>query len=642
MMNTMPLGLLSQATAATEPRRRPATHLDPVADFGAVGDGVTDNAGPLMAMRQHMADRWDQHFEVRFPYGHYVYSNNRWLDGVGSVTVDGSGAKIECISDSQWGVNNRPFALRDIFDDGPVGEPLTSINRGGEIKGCPQIAFKRAIAGAKTLQVKPAIDNQPYLDPATLAPGDQVFLWAFDQQFAGYPPNMRYFEWNEITEVNITTSSVQLRSPLRFDYEEHLPDDMTWDNLWYGSARLFKLYRPSGYRYPRFIKLSNLMLVPNRNSIDDAHGLHLACNTLIIDNVVHDSGFLWVGMNQSVELSNSVIHKCDIDKLGDTLRIRDCRFFNSVGPASGFLNVSIENSVIDGSVYLCARRNRIAGNRIAPEKAWGAIRLSSVTSIERLEARDNHVTPQGDLYHVINTDVARTITPDAVEGRDIILDDTTDARKVISVLDVGAKLIRGLEAGEITRIWYDSSVTQWHIVTTFVSIDTSQEFLFVVGQSLSQNGNVVNDNKTWPARDFALLFKQGFIDVTIPGDMQHYYPSLYGFVSRVEIRVVRAYQKLSGDQSDPVLVAQLLDQSGIEVARMVVDVTQPGIVRTGLPDDVVVGAGSRVEKSLPANNFVSRVKLLAYRDQSTWERGWGGEDADKPVIQFRVEGQSIL
>ena len=96
MMNLMPLGLLAETRSAIAPQRRPATILDPVADFGAVGDGETDNADALMAMRQYMADRWDQHFEVHFPHGHYAYSKNLWLSGVGSVTINGHGSRFEC------------------------------------------------------------------------------------------------------------------------------------------------------------------------------------------------------------------------------------------------------------------------------------------------------------------------------------------------------------------------------------------------------------------------------------------------------------------------------------------------------------------------------------------------------------------
>ena len=640
-MNLMPLGLLAETQSAIAPQRRPATILDPVADFGAVGDGATDNADALMAMRQYIADRWDRHFEVHFPPGHYAYSKNVWLNGVGSVTINGNGSRFECTASSSNDSVERSFYTRAFYDDAPATE-LEAFSGAGRVTGCPQARFERATAGSTVLTLKPEISGQPYLAVKDIAEGDRVFLWAFDQQFINYPPNIRYFEWNKVVSVDTGAGTVTLRSPLQFDYEENLPDDDQWDDVWYGKARLLKLDRPSGYRYPRYIELSNLIMEPNRNALGNDNGLQIIADHFVADNVRNESGYLWLGFNRFAEIKNSSFWRTDIDKLGGKVRIRSCAFETGFGPASGILDMDVEDCTFGGDINLCARRNRVVGNRVGYNDEWGAIRLASITSLKRFVVQDNVIVPTGNLNFAIGTNVPRDFSPDAVSGRDVILDDTSSVQAdIIRKIDVGAKLIRGSQAGEITRIWYDDTVSQWHIETTFESIATTDTLRFYLGQDLIYSGNEVVNQSTWLLRDFVLAFKSGPIDLVVPNDLKSETPKLYGFVSKFEVRVIRPQQNVTAENPDPIFVAYIKDETGTNVAELNVDVTQTGVVSTGVAGDVVVGgANSVVSTSLPSNQFVSGMWLEALK--SSGNSGWEGDDADKPIVSLRIEGQSIL
>ncbi len=640
MMNLMPLGLVPETQAAIEPRRRPATLLDPVEDFGAVGDGVTDTSDALMAMRQHMADRWDQHFEVCFPYGHYVYDTNLWVSGVGSITIDGNGSKFECLN-TVHAANTRPFWARPFFDEADPAAPLSfSKSTGGRITGCPQAPFERAVAGSTVLTLKPAILDQPYLAVTDLAAGDRIFIWAFDNQFSGYPPNLRYFEWNEVASVDTGAGTVTLKFPLQFDYEENLRDAETWDDVWYGKARLFKLDRPSGQRYPRYIELKNIIIEPNRNVVDPASGIRLPAEHFILDNVKSPSGYLWLGFNRIAEVKHCEFGHTDLDKLVGTAIITDTTFHEGVSPASGFLNLIVERCRIKGRISVCARNNYLRNNLIFPFGLEQAIIMNTVNSIKKLEVSGNTIVPDALTNKVIDTRHLSDIdfVPDSVSGREIIIDDTEDNRRHIRNIDVGSSLLAGDTAGKITRIWYDNDNSNWHIETDFGQLSVGQTYRYVVGQELIFSNNEVLGKTILPFDHFELAFKKGPIDLIVPTNLMSRTFALEGFVSKLEAWVVRPQKNVSAEFPDPLFRVHVFDATGSEVARIQLDPTQVGISSTGLAGDI----GS-VLTPLPTNQFVLEVELIAWgKTGSNWERGWTGDGADKPIIQLRIEGRSIL
>ncbi|MGF1639787.1 MAG: hypothetical protein ACFCUO_02440, partial [Rhodospirillales bacterium] len=96
--------------------------------FGVRGDGVTDNApharakdydatDTLIALRNHLTADRSKHYTVYFPPGHYKYTNNRWLLGVGSVTIQATGAKFQNITTSGWEADGRLFNNQMAWDD---------------------------------------------------------------------------------------------------------------------------------------------------------------------------------------------------------------------------------------------------------------------------------------------------------------------------------------------------------------------------------------------------------------------------------------------------------------------------------------------------------------------------------------------
>ena len=625
------------------PAQNPPGIIDPVADFGAVGDGVTDNADALMAMRQYMADRWDQHFEVRFPHGHYAYSNNLWINNVGSVTVDGNGSKFECTYDGSRGGSRRTFFTRHIYDD--AAPTATSTFSGeGRIVGCPQARFERALAGGTTVTVKPQISGQPYLPVTDLAPGDRVFLWAFDQQFSNYPPNMKYFEWNEVKTVDATARAVTFKTPLQFNYEEDLRDDVTWSDVFYGSARFFKLDRPSGYRYPRYIELRNLFLHPNRNSPVESGDIavRIPCDHLVLDNLIADTGYLWLGFNRIAEVFRSRFDLTDIDKLGGKIRIRDCHFDGKVGPASGILNFDIENCTFS-SAKLCARHNRIVGNRAFTDNELGVIKMDSVTSIKTVDVRDNVFVADNTKY-LVNTDTVQTFSPDSVQSRDIILTHDLDAEIVVRNLDVGAKLRRGSEVGEVYRIWFDDALTEWHIETNFENLDTSDTFSFVYGQKLVVQNNEVIGRNTMPAREHTLIIKDNPIEFVASRDTTSFKTDVYSYLSKIQAQVIRPHRNIPTEFPNPWFRFLAKDFSGSNVFEFKLNVTEVGAITMSAMGDVVWGSDKNsIISALQPGQLIREFEILAYRnDGGDWTQGWVGEDADKPIIRVRIEGQSIL
>ncbi len=76
------------AAAKAEIEALQAHAVDAVGEFGVVGDGATDNAAALIAMRQALRQDTSKLYRIFFPPGDYRYTNNRWLFGIPLFILD--------------------------------------------------------------------------------------------------------------------------------------------------------------------------------------------------------------------------------------------------------------------------------------------------------------------------------------------------------------------------------------------------------------------------------------------------------------------------------------------------------------------------------------------------------------------------
>src|SRR5438309_1702203 len=64
-------------------------------------------------------------------------------------------------------------------------------------------------------------------------PGMRVLIHGYDQQFAGYPPNLRYFEYKTVLTADAGTGIVTFTEPLAYGY-----DSRWWDTPNYSGTGL--------------------------------------------------------------------------------------------------------------------------------------------------------------------------------------------------------------------------------------------------------------------------------------------------------------------------------------------------------------------------------------------------------------------
>ena len=345
--------LLSQVSSspvsspAAQPPQKPINSII-AEEFGVRSGKNWDQTAGLLRLRNHMVTNHNVHHHVTFRPGVYYYSNNRWLSNIGSATLIADGCTFTNILSDAFDANNRPFNVNGIFQD-HKDQPFpqgVSFHSG--------IRIRSAAAGALVVRLS---------DPAEadmLAAGMRVFVYSFDQQWNGYPPNLRFFEWRRVVAVEKITGAIILEAPLRFGHDSLLPDtpiDPAFGPT-VGSARILPLERRN-YHYPEILEIIGATFArnPNRPS-SDAGGLVVAADTLILRDCRHE-GALWPSENRLALYERCHIASVEVDKLCARVEFRNCRFDSPVIGATGVNELVLNGCEIHGHIAVSPRVARL-------------------------------------------------------------------------------------------------------------------------------------------------------------------------------------------------------------------------------------------------------------------------------------------
>jgi hypothetical protein len=125
-------------------------------------------------LHQHRDRPLTLHFA---PGGEVHYANNRWLWGVGDVTIEGNGTSFRCTSGSAWDADARPFNVKTPF------HVLGDVSRAEEHRrGDPFTVGELVLAPARKDAVLVEVD-----DPAQYV-GRRVLIYGYDTQQGGSLP----------------------------------------------------------------------------------------------------------------------------------------------------------------------------------------------------------------------------------------------------------------------------------------------------------------------------------------------------------------------------------------------------------------------------------------------------------------------
>ena len=361
--------------------------LDPVVDFGAVGDGSTDNAVAFQAMRDWMRASPDTEFTVNFPVPatRYDYTNNRWLFGVRKCTINATGSTFKNTSASASSGDLRPFNTHSIWDTvGDVAESATKTYTVGD-------TIASVASGATQVVLQAG---------GTYAVGDRVFLHGFNQQTDGFPPNLRFFEWNEITAVD--GSTLTLRDPLTNAYEkDDWPDEanaVLGTNI--GKARILNLDRDD-FVYPETITINGGEWEAEGGGSD---AFLISADTLTLNNVT-GAGYVTPTENRVCTVSGGSFLGGEPDKACDYVRLSGTTMTEGVIEAAGVNTLLIDNcTVSDGIIRVAPRRCYIRNSDLTGTTAlvFGIIQDKQAWPCQYMEVRNNSFTHDGVLDHLIN------------------------------------------------------------------------------------------------------------------------------------------------------------------------------------------------------------------------------------------------
>lgn len=177
------------------------------ADGGCIGDASTDNQTGLYLLRDFMRLNprpWTLNFDPNSGSGVYHFSKNQWCKGINDLTINAEGCTFKCTSGSGNSFDKYPFTgNQGVFNN----SGYDTYSSGSTLFG---YKINSSDAGAPTVTTSTAGDS------ANFALGNKVLIYGFGQQDASFPPNPRYFEFNEV--VSQVGGVVTLKNPLKNSY----------------------------------------------------------------------------------------------------------------------------------------------------------------------------------------------------------------------------------------------------------------------------------------------------------------------------------------------------------------------------------------------------------------------------------------
>jgi hypothetical protein len=146
--------------------------------------------------------------------GAYVYDRNEWTKGIRNLVLRGRGSTFKnTISAATWTAQKLAFMSNwNVFNTTEHDAVYsTSPTVFGHL-------FDTVASGGTAVTTTSASEAGNY------AAGNRVLIYGFAQQQDSFPPNARFFEWNEVVSVSATAGAIRLKNKLKFDYDSRWSD----------------------------------------------------------------------------------------------------------------------------------------------------------------------------------------------------------------------------------------------------------------------------------------------------------------------------------------------------------------------------------------------------------------------------------
>ena len=314
----------------------------------------------------------DRPLTLRFRAGGEVrYTNNRWLLGVGDVTIEANGTAFRCTSDSPWDDDARPFNTKTPFHVlGDVSR--AEEHRAGDPYTVGELWNEADLAGYE---------------------GQRVLIYGYDVQQGGFPPNPRHFHFTRVV-------GGALEDPLPWEPDDRWPDFEQFAGP-IGRPRIFSLERED-YYHPRRIVLRNLRLLPNPRF--ELGASTIGADWLEMEDV--EANYITFTISKDVRLRRVRGAVWEPDKIIETLEMEDCDATDHFGGATGVRVFRARNCRFTGDVRGSSMDMEFEGCTFAaaPDAEWGIWRFIDDRAIPSLVFRNCtfDATASPNLLHAIN------------------------------------------------------------------------------------------------------------------------------------------------------------------------------------------------------------------------------------------------
>lgn len=368
--------------------------LDLVRDFGAAGDGVSDDTRAFSRMHtlalRAQAEEPQIEVNLTLPAGHtFLYRWNRWSWGLRRLNVRGHGAKLQCIAQSDWDIDryalvtNRGFLQK--FGYYEAAREADPADMGALIE--------TASAGSSTVRLKPGERAHG------LKAGSRVLIYSYSQQQNGFPPNARHFEQAVVTAVD--GPEVHLDRALG---ETHRDDNPEPPNYKFSPApaRIMALDADPvalgiRHRYEGFTTLPSPYARAPAGSWDQlVRSWIQASGVLDTEFVDCDLCGLSPGEGLSVTVRNCTVQYSEPDKLLDRLRFEKCTL-TKITSCAGVHEASFVDTTFKQPALIWAMRQRYESCRFEGASGGQAGLVPfGPQAIEAITAVDCTFTGAGD------------------------------------------------------------------------------------------------------------------------------------------------------------------------------------------------------------------------------------------------------
>lgn len=398
---------------------------------------ATQNDAGFTTLKTAMQASATTVWRVVFEPGIYLYTNNRWLFNVQNFICECYGTTFQNTSSSAAYIDGIPIYTRDMFDDAGDVAGLGSSYVNGDL-------INTAAAGATSVTTTTASNAGHF------SIGNRVIIMGYDQQQAGYPPNLRYFEQKTVSNVNAGTGVVTFTSQLQNSYDSRWWDTTypDGDQLAHGAPRILSIDR-TNYKRAKLLWFRGATLAANTNT-PSSYAIQVTADLGILEDV------RGVGLNAYAS-GTLICSRCTligdqtgIDKMVDRVVIEDSLIDPNPGFASaltdcvGINDLTINRSRFLGAINQCAPRSLVVQDTdIIPAASAGqGIGTAATLPIRSVVIGGTRVFNTGSLSNGFTNKATpgNSFTVGSVSGTTLQMTWNAAAKTVADNIDYGMSL----------------------------------------------------------------------------------------------------------------------------------------------------------------------------------------------------------